>query len=221
MLKGNEHIRGALVMGILQVAKAGLLSGMNNLMVFPMDVDMYSKACMFTEDETRKLYDQEAELRGDENALSFSYGDLKGWYNGYYASDSTRLYNPWSIDKAFTTGNLGSYWVESGYDRMVQERIHHFLDTDNRFRAQIADLLANNSTDIEIEEDMSYHSVADMSPTQLWTLIYYAGYLTKMPLDSTVHDVGGDVDGSTKIFVCIPNFEIRGKFRQWLRNHID
>jgi hypothetical protein len=38
---------------------------------------------------------------------------------------------------------------------MFQERIYHFLDTDNQFRAQIADLLANNSTEIEIEEDMS------------------------------------------------------------------
>lgn len=37
-----------------------------------MDVDTYSKACMFTEDETRKLYDQEAALRGDENVLFFS-----------------------------------------------------------------------------------------------------------------------------------------------------
>lgn len=32
-LQGNEHIRGALAVGILQVAKAGWLSGMNNLMV--------------------------------------------------------------------------------------------------------------------------------------------------------------------------------------------
>jgi hypothetical protein len=44
-----------------------------------------------------------------------------------------------------------------GYDRIVQKRIYHFLDTDSRFRAQIADLLANEGTEIEIEEDMSYH----------------------------------------------------------------
>jgi len=37
-----------------------------------MDVDMYSKACMFTEDETRKLYDQEAVLREDKNVSFFS-----------------------------------------------------------------------------------------------------------------------------------------------------
>ena len=37
-----------------------------------MDVSMYSKAYMLTEDETRKLYDQEAELWGDANIVFFS-----------------------------------------------------------------------------------------------------------------------------------------------------
>jgi hypothetical protein len=37
-----------------------------------MDASTYSTACMFTEDETRKLYDQEAALRGDENVIFLS-----------------------------------------------------------------------------------------------------------------------------------------------------
>jgi hypothetical protein len=44
-----------------------------------------------------------------------------------------------------------------GYDPIAQQRIYHFLGTDNRFRAQIADLLANKGTEIEIDEDMPYH----------------------------------------------------------------
>jgi hypothetical protein len=112
-------------------------------------------------------------------ALSFSFGDLKGWYNGYYAPDGARLYNPWSVGNALATGNLRSYWVESGnkfsyqfffamlkliipspgYDRVIQKRIYHFLDTDNRFREQIADLLANKGTKIGIEKEMSYSFV--------------------------------------------------------------
>jgi hypothetical protein len=75
--------------GILRVAKAGWLSGVNNLkvnwrlsflmiatylplQVFTMDVDRYSKACMFTEDETRKLFDREAAFRGYIDVLFFS-----------------------------------------------------------------------------------------------------------------------------------------------------
>jgi aspartyl/asparaginyl beta-hydroxylase (cupin superfamily) len=33
MFQNNDHIRGALVVGILRVAKAGWLSGVNNLSV--------------------------------------------------------------------------------------------------------------------------------------------------------------------------------------------
>jgi hypothetical protein len=45
-----------------------------------------------------------------------------------------------------------------GYDRIVQRHISYFLSTDDRFRAQIAGLVANRVTGIEIEDDMSYHS---------------------------------------------------------------
>ena len=107
-------------------------------------------------------------------ALSFSFEDLKGWYNGYYTSDGASLYNPWSVGNALLSGNLGSYWVESGtvikslifffalltlipslgYDHVVQNRIYHFLSMDDRFRAQISELVANKGTGIEIEDDV-------------------------------------------------------------------
>ena len=47
-------------------------------------------------------------------ALPFSFEDMKGWYNGYYASDGAKLYNPWSVGNALADGILRSYWVESG-----------------------------------------------------------------------------------------------------------
>ena len=46
--------------------------------------------------------------------LPFSFEDMKGWYNGYDASDGARLYNPWLVGNALTNGILHSYWVESG-----------------------------------------------------------------------------------------------------------
>jgi hypothetical protein len=66
-----------------------------------------------------------------------------------------------------------------------------------------------------------------MGPLALWFIF--------RPLDSTVHGAGSDADdvnagsdtpspyasNATKIFVCLPNFEIRGKFHQWLGNHIN
>jgi len=45
--------------------------------------------------------------------ISFSFEQLKEWYNGHYTFDSIRLYNPWSIGSSLTDGKLGPYWVES------------------------------------------------------------------------------------------------------------
>jgi len=54
-------------------------------------------------------------------ALSFSFAELKRWYNGYYTFDGSQLYNPWAIANALTDGILRSYWTESGnkFSRIV------------------------------------------------------------------------------------------------------
>ena len=77
MLQNNEYLRGALLVGILHVAKAGWFSGVNNvivsflpfyfnsaahhfLQVYPMgETTGYSTACMFTEEETQMVYNRQ------------------------------------------------------------------------------------------------------------------------------------------------------------------
>jgi hypothetical protein len=54
-----------------------------------------------------------------------------------------------------------------GYDHLVEGRIYDFLGTDERYRAQIADLLADKGAEIEIREDMSYHSFVTSIPCLL------------------------------------------------------
>jgi hypothetical protein len=51
-----------------------------------------------------------------------------------------------------------------GYDEIAQKRIYHFLDMDGRYRAQISELVADKATEIEIEENMSYHSFVASIP---------------------------------------------------------
>jgi len=42
-----------------------------------------------------------------------------------------------------------------GYDKLIQDRINHALDTSARFRKQIDGLLAEDDAEVEIEEGMS------------------------------------------------------------------
>lgn len=70
------------------------------------------------------------------------------------------------------------------------------LEAEKGFRATISSLVEGRSVGIEIDEQMAYQMFvtenflpihtdgynrpADMSMPELWMLIYYAGYLTKV-----------------------------------------
>lgn len=157
----------------------------------------YSTACMFTEAETQLLYDEQKKKLGSCGSdISFTFSDLRKWFNGYNSGDGQRLYNPWSIARAFGANKLGSYWTESGYDRVILTRIQQMLKSDDKFRKQIEGLLMDEPVTIELDQGMTYSSFTEMSMRQLWTLLYSAGYLTTRMIDET-QDAGSDVDSSS------------------------
>jgi hypothetical protein len=79
---------------------------------------------------------------------------------------------------------------------VIEDRIMYLLETENDFRATISSLVEGQDVCIEIDEQMAYKMFvtedflpihtdgctrpADMSMPELWTLIYYAGYLTQV-----------------------------------------
>jgi hypothetical protein len=89
---------------------------------------------MFTESETRMLYDRtniafqsDGDVCGSvgikltagqlicaQPTLPFTFKDLEYWYNGYYTFDGQKLFNPWSVGNAITDQSLESFWVASG-----------------------------------------------------------------------------------------------------------
>ena len=79
----------------------------------------------------------------------------------------------------------------------------YMLETEKDFRATISSLVEGRSVGIEIDEQMPYQMFvtenllpiytdgcirpADMSVPELWTLIYYAGYLTRVVIAPHCH----------------------------------
>ena len=49
-----------------------------------------------------------------QQKLSFEFDDLNKWYNGYSTENGTKLFSPWSIYNALTTGKLTTWWNKSG-----------------------------------------------------------------------------------------------------------
>jgi len=200
---------------------------------------------MFTEEETRSLFNKQNEALGPDKSLPFTFENLSAWYKGYITDDGKSLYNPWSIGLALSKEKLGPYWVDSGYDNAAGKRIHHMLRHEPKFREDVAALLEGRHIAVHIVDSMSCQVVSDMSMSQLWTLMYYAGYVTTLGVEEfrsqsskSDSDTGGDAGGDKIIDensegdtdtsddidsegrsmdVRIPNYEIRSEFRSWFR----
>jgi hypothetical protein len=106
-MQGNdENLEKAFLVGVSCIAKSGYLSGLNNLKVFPMYDKQFADCFGFTEDEISLLL----QYNGKEGQLD----DVRQWYNGYWAGDDLRLYNPWSINSFIDDGTLRPHWIDTG-----------------------------------------------------------------------------------------------------------
>ena len=89
-----------------KVAKSGYLSGLNNLVVYPMAKKRYADMFGFTEEETKMILE------------TYEFSDkidvVREWYNGYSSGDGIRLYNPWSIVNFVNEKKFGAYWADTG-----------------------------------------------------------------------------------------------------------
>jgi hypothetical protein len=119
--------------------------------------------------------------------IPFTFADLSAWYNGYNSGAGERLYIPWSIAMALQRKRLDRYWAESGkyflslfcpfsykfmigYDEVLLEQFHTFLNDDHKFRKQIEQLLMDEPVSIELDHGMTYHSFRRISPSIKWML---------------------------------------------------
>jgi hypothetical protein len=110
-LKGNPYLEKGLVTGVLRIAKAGMFSGLKNLIEISMLDDRFSNSYGFTENETFELL---------EKAGLNNFEDVKSWYNGYTVSNY-RLYNPWSITQFISNhGKFQPYWVDTANPKMLR-----------------------------------------------------------------------------------------------------
>ncbi|CAG8710090.1 12373_t:CDS:2, partial [Rhizophagus irregularis] len=179
----NENLEKALLVGISRVAKSGYLSELNNLKVFPMHHEVFANYFGFTENEIFMLLQH----NGKENQLD----DVRQWYNGYRAENSLNLYNLWSINSFINEGNLKAHWIDTGGIKTIKDLLWNSTED---FKNNTSILLKGYTINIRIMEDMDYNMLAQKSNIDniLWTLLYYASYLTKDKNDN----------------LCIPNMEV-------------
>ncbi|WP_367363888.1 AAA family ATPase [Candidatus Tisiphia endosymbiont of Nedyus quadrimaculatus] len=105
-LKGNDSLQKGIITGILRIAKANLLSDLNNLTECSLLDKKFAIQYGFTQSEVDELF---GKIGTNTNAEQ-----IKSWYNGYNFGGEV-IYNPWSIMQCLSReGELEYYWIDSG-----------------------------------------------------------------------------------------------------------
>ncbi|KAK2459529.1 hypothetical protein APHAL10511_008453 [Amanita phalloides] len=192
LLKLNESLEYAVLVGVTPTAKSGWYSGLNNLQLHALHTknSPFAGMLMFTEPEVIKL-------KMLVNS-SLEITDLRAHYNSYVAAGDISVYNPISVMSALETSEIKNFWVATGEYPLLSKQ---FLDDDFDV---IEVLLTGAEIEFVLMEDVTFTS-STLSKDVTLTLLYYAGYLT--------------MTGNGR--VKIPNLEVMTDWASWITGAVE
>ncbi len=216
LLKGNPHLKKALVTGILRVTKESIFSDLNNLEVYSLLSPNFNTCFGFTEEEVAKILE-------DFAIDSERQEQLQQWYNGYLFGDKV-IYNPWSIIEyaKHQPRFLEPYWANTSANELVHRLI---LDNNNpRIKYDIETLLNGAAlTGMVLNEKIvlrdSLHWSKRGSRGEIWNLLTFSGYL------KPIRPEWDEFQLRQKYDLVLPNKEVKMFFldtiRVWLETQLE
>ncbi|WP_405351342.1 AAA family ATPase [Fusobacterium animalis] len=188
-LKTNSNLKMGVLTGIVQVAKEGIFSGLNNVITYNILGNDFETFFGLSEEEV------ENSLKYFE--LEYEIEDVKKWYNGYKFGNS-EVYNPWSIINYLRTKELQAYWVNTSdnaliYDNLKNSTVDVFNNLQTLFEGK------------EIKKEISpFFTFEELSKFDgIWQLMVYNGYLKISKKLS-----------NDEYMIKIPNYEIQTFFKK-------
>eukprot|EP01125_Pyxidicula_operculata_P002261 TRINITY_DN12165_c0_g1_i1.p1 TRINITY_DN12165_c0_g1~~TRINITY_DN12165_c0_g1_i1.p1 ORF type:complete len:433 (+),score=52.06 TRINITY_DN12165_c0_g1_i1:15-1313(+) len=190
-LKDNRYLEKSLITGVLPVAQSGYLSDLH-LEAHSLLDHKYGITYGILQSELDDVLEQEG-LRNQSS-------EVKAYYRGYKTALPTiSIYNPWSIINYLTDKELKPYWTDTDKTNFIANVIQKCSESARR---TIPTLLSGESIVVPFKEEMNYASLH----SNLWSLLYFTGYLT-----------GERVDDNN-IKVCVPNTEVNQELSSiWIR----
>ena len=188
LLKDQPYVELAYMTGVLPIAK---YSGGSELNMF--------KEYNFMNDRIYEDYfgfDEEEIIELTKKYTKPSFETLKKWYDGYYKSDGSSLFNPRSVSSALIDGVCLNYWTETGPMNEIAEYIEHNVDA---VREDIVKMVAGIPVEVELEGYGAEQLRLDSRDEILSAMVVF-GFLS-------YHDG----------FLRIPNHELMEKFQTVLK----
>lgn len=201
-LKDNPALNFAVVTGCLQIVKESIFTGANNFVSDTISDSRLDEYFGFTQTDVDRL------LRDTE--LTSHRDEVKDWYNGYHFGGHD-VYCPWDVMNHVKNLLLNpatlpaSYWEHTSHNDIIYQFIS---TTETDINDKLETLLSGGHIIERIEPNLTY-DVLHSSERNIWTLLYFTGYLTRMRPRDIPETLG---DGNFAL--TIPNAEIRGLFRK-------
>ena len=164
--KADEFIRFAMITGVTKFTHVDIFSGLNNLMDISL-MDDYNDICGVSESEFKSYFSESVKIFAEKNSSSISEVEkkFKNKYDGYHFSKKGEgIYNPFSLLKAFASGDANDYWFQSGTPSFLADAVKDFQVPAYDFGE--AERTADQLMDQPVEKP------------DLYTILFQSGYLT-------------------------------------------
>lgn len=187
-LKDNEYLQFSIVTGILQVAKEGIFSGLNNLSVYTVLDNEFSDGFGLTDDEVKEALEY--------YGLSQNIEEVRKWYNGYKFGD-IQIYNPWSILNYLKRKEINIYWINTSDNRLIHLAIEN---SDKDLFEELKNIFNNGIIEQTVMASSNMDKLKD--PKEVWQLLLFGGYLT---VDQKI--------AMNEYALKLPNYEVKTFFK--------
>ena len=188
-LKTNSNLKMGVLTGIVQVAKEGIFSGLNNVITYNILKDKFETFFGLSEEEV------EVALKYFE--MDYQIEEVKKWYDGYKFGEK-EIYNPWSILNYLSDGKLQAYWVNTSDNALIYENLSVAnMDVFNCLEK----LFEGKEIKKEISPFFTFEELERYNG--IWQLMVYNGYLK---LNQKLED--------DEYLLTIPNYEIQTFFKK-------
>ena len=190
-LKSNPYLAQGFLTGILRIAKASLLSELNNLSEYTLLDETFVTSYGFLEQEVEELLDQAQ--------IATNREEIRRWYNGYHFGGKI-LYNPFSIMSCLARkGKLAPYWLDSGGTSLIDVAF-----VSDEIQKDLQTLTAGKSILSRIRRQVSFEAL--QSPVGLFSLLLFSGYLNPVAIS----------EAEELYELSVPNYEVSKIYEQRL-----
>lgn len=202
-VKDNDSLKFAVITGCLRIAKESIFTGTNNFVSDTITYTRLNEFFGFTQTEVDRLL---------EDTGLVSYGtQMKEWYDGYHFGDFD-VYCPWDVMNHVQNLILNeasrpkNFWENTSDNAVVRAFLQRTdFDVNDKFES----LLAGGYIKESLEENLTY-DMLEGSEENLWSLLYFAGYLTRVRPE----DIPGLQLLPGQYALRIPNTEVMGIFKK-------